>query len=106
MQTILVLFVIAMVYNHGVAFAAKGSEDHADADFSGNSGGLKWRELDEVTKHMYQFEDFILEFQKEYQDDDEMTMRQGLFNERLQNIHCHNAMETKSWQAGVNSLTE
>jgi cathepsin L len=61
----------------------------------------RWHQLESYT-----FEDYEVEFEKEYASAGERAMRRGLVEERLKKIRAHNADPTKTWKEGVNHLTD
>jgi len=59
-----------------------------------------------MKKHKYSFEDYKLEFSKQYKSQAEEEMRRKLFNRKLAGIHKHNADKSKTWRVGVNKFAD
>jgi cathepsin L len=64
----------------------------------------KWHEL---TKSGYTFEDYARDFQKSYStNEQEFLRRKSIFESNLDTIVKHNADETRTYNMGVNHLTD
>jgi len=61
----------------------------------------RWSDL-----HGYTFEDYRVEYRKNYENANEVQLRREIFNEKLDEIRSHNADTTKSWKRGVNAFTD
>jgi cathepsin L len=57
-------------------------------------------------KLQYTFQDYKAEYNKQYKDEAEESMRRKLFERRLAKIHRHNSDKTKTWREGVNKFTD
>ena len=72
------------------------------------SGGMPtnkplWHQLDN-----YEFEQYVLDFEKEHSSTDhpEFFYRKMIFENNLRKIREHNADETQSWKMGVNKFAD
>lgn len=68
-----------------------------------SQAGRLWADGDH---HLYTFEDFKSEFNRNYPDAEEEARRGEIFQARLQHILAHNADKTKTWKEGVNQFTD
>jgi len=66
----------------------------------------KWRELDPSNQYTYTFEDFKIEFNRQYKDDAEEAARRELFQQHFSKILQHNSDKTKTWVKGVNKFAD
>ena len=61
----------------------------------------KWHEL-----HKYDFDKYVIEFNKQHYTQKEMNSRQKLFNKNLYEIQQHNKNAFVTWKRGVNKFTD
>jgi C1A family cysteine protease len=73
---------------------------------SASNGQRKWRKLEAHQKHQYTFEDFKAEYNRQYKDKAEESMRRKLFEKRIAKIHRHNSDKSKTWREGVNKFID
>ena len=73
-----------------------------------SSGGMStnkplWHQLEN-----YEFEQYVLDFEKEHNsiDHPEYFYRKMIFENNLRKIRAHNADETQSWKMGVNQFSD
>jgi len=76
----------------------------SSASLSGRVASLhtRWHELEPLN---YGFEDYKIEFGKEYADASENLVRRAIFEKNLARILHHNR-QNSTWKAGVNYLTD
>ena len=59
-----------------------------------------------ANRDTYTWDDFKLEFNREYLSDAEHDMRRSLFETNLRDVRAHNAAGTYTWRRGINHLSD
>lgn len=67
------------------------------------SSHLLWSQ---ENQHHYTFNDFTIQFNRQYEDQEEYNLRKEIFEKNLAHIKSINSDPTKTWKAGVNEFSD